>query len=88
MVKADELSPPSQWRGTEFKTPDQATADITLRRLQEFAIQPSKTYSWSVVSAGQKKQSGQTKSDKLGVLTIPDVVITKTPVQLIVEKSR
>ncbi len=63
--------------GSPVDLPKQATADVTLRRLQKFAIKPDTIYNWSVVRDGKVTQKGSQQADKEGLLTIPKIVIAE-----------
>jgi predicted esterase len=65
-----------------LKLPDTATADVTLRRLQQFKIQPAKSYSWQETRAGQVVASGKVMPDAANLLTIPQVTLGTTPADL------
>ena len=76
LVKQTELKRP-------IETPALATADVTLRRLQQFHVQPGKTYQWQMVTDNQRPiQSGTVTTDADGLLTIRQLKITDTPGQL------
>ena len=57
--------------------PDSATADVTPRRLQSFAVHPDSAYAWSVkrVADGAVVQQGTVVGDSLGLVTVPGVKI-------------
>jgi len=78
LVKTAELKEPCQ-------TPDNATADVTLRRLQKFAVVSGKTYKWSLMQANKCLGSGQVQVDANGLLTIPKVKITQRSANLKLE---
>lgn len=63
-------------------TPATATADVTLRRLQKFRVQPGGTYRWKVSAGAESLQSGQVTADRDGLLTIRKLTITDRPGQL------
>ena len=65
--------------------PTSATADITLRRLQKFKIQPGKSYTWHVSRDGRRVASGKVNSDAVNLLTIPQLELTTTPAELSVK---
>jgi len=62
--------------------PGSATVDITLRRLQQFKVQPSKSYTWQVSRDGRPIASGRVEPDAANLLTIPQVSLTTAPVEL------
>jgi hypothetical protein len=69
------------------KMPDTATADVTLRRLQQFKIDPTKTYTWQETRDGQTIASGKVTPDAAHLLTIPQVTITVAPSELSLQAS-
>jgi pimeloyl-ACP methyl ester carboxylesterase len=75
LVKKDELKRP-------VETPRESVADVTLRRLQKFAVAPGTAYKWSMRRGEQVRQSGTATADANGVLTIPAVTVTDTPADL------
>jgi len=62
--------------------PDTATADVTLRRLQKFAVKGGRTYTWQVFQDGRPVRSGRIKPDATKLLTITGITITTTPLEL------
>lgn len=72
LVKKDELKRP-------VETPGESVADVTLRRLQKFAVAPGTECTWSLTRADKVLQSGTVKADAGGLLTLPGVTITDTP---------
>ena len=67
--------------------PDKATADVTLRRLQEFKVEPGRSYTWLVSTGGQADASGVVKPDGESLLTIPRVTLTTGPSELSVKPN-
>jgi len=67
----------------EIKTPpampNTATADITLRRFQQFKLQPGQTYTWKISREGRPLASGKLTPDAVNLLTIPNVELTTLP---------
>jgi predicted esterase len=61
--------------------PTQATADVTLRRLQKFKVQADKTYVWRFGPV----RSGQVRPDPAGLLTIPQLDIADKPKRLTIQ---
>ena len=59
---------------TQFEIPKEASADVTLRRLQNFRIKPGETFHWTF---GTTKGEGQ--ADGQGLVTIPALKITSVP---------
>jgi len=53
--------------------PVQATADITLRRMQRFKVQAGGSYAWELVRDGKVVASGKCSAGDGGLLTIPRV---------------
>ena len=65
-----------------LKMPDTATADVTLRRLQQFKPQPAKSYAWQETRDGQTLASGKATPDAAGLLTLPQIALSTTPAEL------
>ena len=53
--------------------------------LQAFQVKAGVDYNWSMKRGGKTLQSGSVRTDKLGLLTIPDVEITSDPSVLVIE---
>lgn len=70
LVKPSELK-------TTFKIPTEATADVTLRRLQQVGFAPNKTVRWTF-----GPQQGEGKADAAGLVTVPQLKITGEPTTL------
>jgi pimeloyl-ACP methyl ester carboxylesterase len=51
--------------------------DITPRRCQRFRVAPRESVSWSNVEAGRVVQQGEVVADEWGLVTLPQVVVTK-----------
>ncbi|MFN0128104.1 MAG: hypothetical protein ACKV19_15620 [Verrucomicrobiales bacterium] len=62
---------------TKFEIPGDASADVTLRRLQQFKLPPGASFRWHF---GQTQGDG--KSDPQGLVTVPGLKITSTPTTL------
>ena len=69
-------------KGTQIKMPDSSTTDITLRRLQQFKVQPGQTYSWQWTRENQMIASGEITPDAANLLTIPQLTVTTAPATL------
>jgi hypothetical protein len=65
--------------------PDVATADVTLRRLQQFKVEAGREYRWQLTRAGKILASGAVRPDEAGLLTIREVQLTLDPTELTVE---
>ena len=65
---------------TTFEIPMEAVADVSLRRLQMLKVAPGATVHWRFGAA-----SGNTQTDRTGVVTVPRLVLTTTPVRLTVQ---
>ncbi|WP_425617749.1 prolyl oligopeptidase family serine peptidase [Anatilimnocola sp. NA78] len=74
------LTKPSDLK-TSFTIPAEATADVSLRRLQWVKIAPGQTVKWKFGSA-----SGEAKADATGLVTVPQLKITAEPVTLSLAK--
>ena len=68
---------------TTFTIPTEATADVTLRRLQAFRAAPGTTVKWTF-----GKAEGEAKADDSGCITIPKLKITAEPTSLTLKKSK
>jgi hypothetical protein len=68
--------------GQPVGMPDSATADVTLRRLQQFKVTPGASYTWTVSQDGKVVASGDVAPDTANLLTIPQVPLTLAPVEL------
>lgn len=66
---------------TSFTIPSEATANVSLRRLQAFKVKPGETVRWSFGSA-----KGEVKADGEGLMTVPNLKITARPTTLSVGK--
>ncbi len=62
---------------TSFAIPAQATADVSLRRLQKLRVAPGVAVRWTFVAA-----TGEAKADATGCITIPKLKITAAPTKL------
>jgi len=62
--------------------PEAATADLTLRRLQQFRVNPGASYDWQLSRAGKPVASGRITPDAANLLTIPQVSISTVPAEL------
>ena len=66
---------------TTFEIPKEATADVSLRRVQNMQVMPGKSVQWTF---GALK--GEVAADATGLITIPNLRITATPATLTVRK--
>ena len=66
---------------TQFDIPKEASADVTLRRLQSFRLKPGETFHWAFGSA-----KGDGQADAQGLVTLPALKITADPMTLRVSK--
>jgi pimeloyl-ACP methyl ester carboxylesterase len=62
---------------TTFEIPKEATADVTLRRVQNLQVKPGETLKWSFGTA-----KGQVKADAEGLVTVAGLKISATPATL------
>ena len=62
--------------------PEKATADITVRRCQQFKIERGHSYAWQVSRDGYTLVSGKLSPDAANLLTIPQVPLTTAPAEL------
>ncbi len=66
---------------TTFEIPKEASADVSLRRIQNTRFAPGETYKWTF---GRARGEGQ--ADARGLLTIPGLKITAEPTALLVSQ--
>ena len=66
---------------TTFDIPAAATADVSLRRIQQMQLKPGATCHWTFGAA-----TGQGQADTEGLVTIPGLKITAQPTTLTVSK--
>jgi predicted esterase len=76
LVKAADLK-------TSFTIPTEATADVSLRRLQKLHVAPGATVSWTFGAA-----KGEVKADAQGCVTVPGLKITSEPTTLSVRIAK
>ncbi|MFO0802905.1 MAG: PHB depolymerase family esterase [Gemmataceae bacterium] len=76
LVKAADLK-------TSFTVPTEATADVTLRRVQKLKVAPGAAVSWTFGTA-----KGETKADAQGVVTIAGLKMTSEPTTLSVRAAK
>lgn len=65
--------------------PEQASADLTLRRIQKSDVKPEGPCVWKFVRDGKVLQEGDQNPGEHGLLTIPRVVVEASPGRLQVE---
>ena len=68
---------------TRFTIPAEATADVSLRRLQALRVAPGETLRWTFGTA-----KGEVQADAAGCITIPKLQITAEPATLSVAKAK
>ena len=68
---------------TTFTIPADATADVSLRRLQQLRIAPGETVQWTFGTA-----KGDVQADNTGCVTIPKLKITSQAATLSVRKAK
>ncbi|QJW98580.1 PHB depolymerase family esterase [Frigoriglobus tundricola] len=68
---------------TAFTIPSEATADVSLRRVQKFRVAPGAAVSWTFGAA-----KGEVKADAQGCVTVPGLKITSDPTALTVEAAK
>lgn len=76
LVKASDLK-------TSFTVPTEATADVSLRRLQRLKVAPGAAVSWTFGTA-----RGEGSADPQGCVTIPGLKITAEPTTLTVRTAK
>jgi hypothetical protein len=68
---------------TTFPIPSEATADVSLRRLQTLKVAPGETVKWTFGAA-----RGESQADPTGCVTIPQLKLTSEPATLKIEKAK
>jgi len=76
------LARPSELK-TTFVIPAEATADVSLRRLQTMRVAPGETVRWAFGGA-----KGEVQADTVGCVTIPRLKISAEPATLSVGKVK
>lgn len=76
------LAKPSDIK-TTFSIPSEATADVTLRRLQMLKVAPGESVHWTFGTA-----QGDIAADNAGGVTIPKLKITDEPVTLKIARTK
>ena len=76
LVKAADLK-------TTFAIPTEATADVSLRRLQKLKVAPGATVNWTF---GRAK--GEAKADAQGIVTVPGLKVTSEPTALRIRTAK
>ncbi|HEY3330874.1 MAG TPA: hypothetical protein VGK19_12675 [Capsulimonadaceae bacterium] len=74
-----------QIKNAPFTMPDSATADVTVRRFQQFKTRDRGTYNWKFVRDNKVVASGRISPDATKLLTIPRLPITTLPAALQIE---
>ena len=65
--------------------PKEATATVTLRRLQQLVVKPGTSYAWKVTRGGKEVAAGQVRPDAVGLLTMAGVKVSTDQEELTVE---
>jgi poly(3-hydroxybutyrate) depolymerase len=68
---------------TTFMVPSEATADVSLRRLQMLRVAPGSTVRWTFGAL-----NGEAKVDAAGLITIPQLKITGEPTRLSITHAK
>ena len=68
---------------TRFTIPAEATADVSLRRLQALRVAPGETVRWTFGAA-----SGEVQADATGCVTVPGLKLAAEPVTLSISKGK
>lgn len=79
------LLAPSDVKST-IAFPTESTADVTLRRLQKFAVAAGKNCTWEFTRGGATIAKGNVQADANGLITIPRLAISQTPTVLTVKQ--
>jgi hypothetical protein len=58
----------------------QCTVNVTPRRVEQLQVKPGRKFRWTNTSVidGRPMQSGEVVADRLGLLTVENVVVAKT----------
>lgn len=89
---ADIVDTPQQWALTAGLTDgapkDDCTVDITPRRLQQFKVSPGSQVKWEERDflSGSIMASGSVTSDKNGIITLPQITVTKGKNRILLSK--
>ena len=67
--------------------PDTATADVTLRRMQQFKVELNQNYTWQVSRDGHLHASGEISPDAANLLTVRGVALRMSPIELSVKSG-
>ncbi|MDB4721371.1 hypothetical protein OAF65_06605 [Verrucomicrobiales bacterium] len=82
------LTSPSNLK-TKFSLPQEATADISIRRIQNMKVAPGDNLNWHYSEEAGKapaNSTGKVKADALGLITIPKMAISNKPRTLTISK--
>ncbi len=89
---ADLIDTPQQWELTVGLTPgapkEDCTVDITPRRLQQFKVSPGTLVKWESrdIPSGTVLASGSAFADKSGIVTLPQMTVTKSKIRVSLSK--
>lgn len=75
------LAPQQELNSTIFEIPTSSVADVSVRRLQKFRVEPNDEVTWQFGDA-----SGKARADENGLVTIPQLTIETTVKTLTLEK--
>ena len=77
-------------RGRVRAPEDESSVDITPWRCQQFKPKPGETFKWTnaAVADGKVVQSGTAKADKWGLVTLPQVTVTKAKNRIAIVKVK
>ena len=64
-----------------------ATVDVTPRRLQKFTLRPGDRVKWTNTGRGSGAQQGEAIADQWGLVTLPDVQVTRPGNRLLVVRN-
>lgn len=68
---------------TTFTVPTEATADVSLRRVQKLRVAPGATVAWTFGTV-----TGEVKADAQGLVTIPKLKVSSEPTTLTVRAAK
>ncbi len=70
------------------EAPETSTVDVTPRRLQQFKPVVGKPCAWTLAEGGKTVASGKAAPDEIGLLTVPQLALTKSPRVLTIEAAK
>lgn len=77
---------PSEWE-TRVVLPDTATAELLLRRVQQFELAPNEKFEWSLASDDGEEINGVSSADDTGHPSIGEICVKQQVQRLILKRS-